>query len=239
MTVDFYAVTEATWQPASRKNIGGFTLRNGAGGGKRVSAATLSGRLENADITVACDEMVALNQTPLFMIRDGEADLDRALDTLGFRVIDPVTIYTADVETLVETLPPLACFTLFPPLAIMTDIWTEAGIGPDRIAVMERVTAPKTTLLGRANNHAAGVAFAAIHEKTAMLHALEVKKSQRRQGVALNIMRGAANWAQDHGAQRLSVVVTQANKGANALYTSLGMTPVGQYHYRILDPKRA
>ncbi|MEH6835113.1 MULTISPECIES: GNAT family N-acetyltransferase [Falsihalocynthiibacter] len=239
MTVDYYAVAEATWRSASSQTLGGFVVRNGAGGGKRVSAATLDAPLEHAEISVAQAEMIAIQQLPLFMIRDGENDLDIALGALGYTVIDPVTIYMSDVESLKESLPRLTCFSMFPPLAIMTEIWADAGIGPERIAVMERVTTPKTTLLGRANNHAAGVAFVGIHEKTAMLHSLEVKQSLRRQGVALNIMRAAANWAQDHGAERLSIIVTQANKAGNALYTSLGMKPVGHYHYRILAPKRA
>jgi hypothetical protein len=45
-------------------------------------------------------------------------------------------------------------------------------------------------------------------------------------------MRTAAHWAQDHGAKRFSVLVTEANTAANALYASLAMEIVGQYHYR-------
>ena len=44
---------------------------------------------------------------------------------------------------------------------------------------------------------------------------------------------GAQQWAAEQGADRLALAVTQANSGAIALYTSLGMQPVGEYHYRI------
>ena len=47
-------------------------------------------------------------------------------------------------------------------------------------------------------------------------------------------MRQAAHWAKANGAHWMSVLCTQANKGANGLYASLGMQVVGQYHYRIL-----
>ena len=181
--------------------------------------------------------MEAMGQTALFMIRKGETALDEALQSYGYDVIDPVTIYSIEVNKLAQTLPPLTCFSLFPPLAIMTNLWLVAGIDRDRISVMDRVRGPKTTLLGRASDHAAGTAFVAIHEKTAMLHALEVKKACRRQGAAVNMMRAAANWAQDHGAEQVSVIVTQANQGGNALYTSLGMEAVGKYHYRIKTQK--
>ena len=46
-------------------------------------------------------------------------------------------------------------------------------------------------------------------------------------------MSEAARWSSANGAAVLSLVVTQANAGAQALYTSQGFTLVGQYHYRI------
>ena len=71
-----------------------------------------------------------------------------------------------------------------------------------------------------------------------MIHALEVLPHQRRQGVAGRIMRAAAIWAEEQGAHTISLIVTQANAGAGALYASLGMSLVGQYHYRIQEPEK-
>ena len=56
---------------------------------------------------------------------------------------------------------------------------------------------------------------------------------QRDDDVARNMMRAAAIWAQNHGATTLALAVTRSNVSANALYSSLGMTVVGYYHYRI------
>ena len=114
----------------------------------------------------------------------------------------------------------------------MLDIWQAGGIGPERIKVMERVKGPKTGILGRLNDSPAGAAFVAIHEGIAMLHALEVLPHQRRQSMGVYAMRQAAFWARDKGASHIAVVCTQDNAGANALYSSLGMSRVGQYHYR-------
>ena len=44
----------------------------------------------------------------------------------------------------------------------------------------------------------------------------------------------AARWARTQGATHMAVLCTKANEGANALYTSLGLEVVGQYHYRFL-----
>ena len=117
-------------------------------------------------------------------------------------------------------------------MAIAVDLWAQGGIGPGRLAVMQRVAGAKTAILARANDRASGVAFVAMSGKIAMLHALEVTPSMRRQGSAHNILRAAAVWAQDQGADMMSLVVTQANDAACRLYASLGMLVVGQYHYR-------
>jgi ribosomal protein S18 acetylase RimI-like enzyme len=47
------------------------------------------------------------------------------------------------------------------------------------------------------------------------------------------MMQHAATWAGRNGATHLALAVTRANAGANALYSSLGMEVVGQYHYRM------
>jgi hypothetical protein len=57
---------------------------------------------------------------------------------------------------------------------------------------MERAAGPKTALLGRVRDRAAGTAFVALHDDVAMVHALEVVPGFRRAGVARNLMQGAA-----------------------------------------------
>ncbi len=225
---------EATWPPARRFRAGPWTIRDGAGGGQRVSAATAEGNWTAADLAVAETEMTALGQAPLFMIRDGEVTLDEALAARGYAVKDPVVLYAVPLPALTgEAVPRLGAFAVWPPLAIAREIWQAAGIGPARCAVMERAEPPKTTVLGRTQDRAAGAAFAAIHGAHAMLHAIEVVPDLRRNGTAAAMIRAAAHWAQAAGARDLSLAVTRANAPARALYASLGMSPVGYYHYRV------
>ena len=130
-------------------------------------------------------------------------------------------------------MPPVSAFALWPPLAIQRDLWAEGGIGPARVDVMDRVKGPKTSILARHADQPAGSAFVAIHENIAMIHAIEVTPAMRRQGVGANILRCAAHWAQDQGADTLALLVTRANTPANALYASQKFEVVGHYHYRI------
>ncbi|QCO56216.1 GNAT family N-acetyltransferase [Pseudorhodobacter turbinis] len=232
--IDIDAVTEATWPPASITQHGPWRVREGRSGGQRVSATTANGPVNASDIAQAEAAMAALGQTPLFMVRPSDAALDGLLDAQGYLRHDPVVIYAAPVTTLADpALSPMAAFTIWPPLGIATQLWAEAGIGAGRLAVMDRTQGPKTCLLGRVNDRAAGVAFIACHGKTAMLHALEISPSQRRNGAARNMMRAAAVWAADQGADTLCLAVTENNIAARALYANLGMDEVGAYHYRV------
>jgi ribosomal protein S18 acetylase RimI-like enzyme len=222
------AVMEATWPAARHWQQGPFRMRDGAGGGKRVSAASLAGPWDEGDLAV-----LESMPEPLVLIRDTDTALDAALAARGWQIIDPVVAYAAPVAALQAELPPLSAFPHWPPLHIARTLWEDGGIGPARLAVMDRVTTPKAALLARLGDRPAGVAFAALHEGTAMLHALEVRPALRRQGVGETLIRAAANWAAAEGAAQLSLVVTARNIAARALYTRIGMQAVGQYHYRM------
>jgi GNAT superfamily N-acetyltransferase len=222
-------VMEATWPPARHWQIGPFTLRDGAGGGKRVSAASCRGSFTPEDLDVA----IAAMSDPMMLIRAGDDALDAALDARGWRIVDPVVAHAAPVAALQADLPPLSAFPHWPPLEIARTIWAEGGIGPARVAVMDRVAGPKAAILGRVADRPAGVAFVACHGTDAMVHALEVRPDNRRQGLGRTLLIAAANWAFGQQATRLSLVVTRQNVAATALYARLGMETVGQYHYRM------
>ena len=230
----YYDVIEATWPCLRRDSLGPITLRVGGGGGSRVSAATAEAPVTAAQIAEAETRMQALGQPCLFQVRDGQDALDKELDRLGYQVMDPVVFWTCPPQQLMDVeIPRVTTFCVWEPLAIQREIWAEGGIGPERLAVMSRAAGPKTSILGRWQDKPAGTAYVAEHAGVAMLHALEVPPHQRRKGVGVWMMRQAAHWAHQVGAQELTVLCTRANTGANALYARLGMAQVGCYHYRI------
>lgn len=227
---DIATLMEATWPPAASRDLGPFRLRDGAGGGKRVSAASLVGAWGQELPVLAAAE--AAMEEPLFTLYEGERALDQALAARGYQVIDPVVIYAARPDDLMRELPPLAAFAHWPPLEVARDIWAAGGIGAGRIAVMQRVQGPKTCLLGRHKDRPVAAGFVAIHDGRAMLHALEVSEAARRQGVGASLLAAAAGWAAEQGAESLSLAVTEQNIAARALYDRASMVIVGKYHYR-------
>lgn len=229
-----FEVLDGTWPAAAVHAAGPWLVREGRGGGRRVSSATVAS--EGGESWVGAVEAAhqSLGQPPLFCLRGGQEGLDRELASQGYRIADPVVMYSIPTAVLASEPPArLSTFPIWPPLAIMTEIWADGDIGPERLSVMGRVTGKKTSILGRAGDRAAGAGFVAIHGDVAMVHALQVLPDQRRQGLARNMMRAAAVWASGHGAGHIALAVTKANSAANALYAGLGMHIVDHYHYRV------
>lgn len=228
-----FAASEATWPSFGHRRAGAFTVREGRGGGSRVSSASAGSDWSASDIDLAEGAMAAMDQPLLFMIRPGQAALDEALQGRGYHTVNTTLIYAAPIAELVPPPDPMTAFPHWPPLAVTEAIWTDEGIGPPRRAVMDRVAGPHAAILGRTADHPVGAAFVAVASQIAALHALAVRKEVRRTGTGGNILRCAAAWAADQGATTLMLAVTEANAPARALYASLGMQAVEQYHYRV------
>lgn len=228
-----YEVVEGTWPPASRRLVGPWTIREGLGAGSRVSAATAHETATATDLFSATAAMRDIGQPCLFMIREGDEALDALLASVGYVIKDPVNLRAVAVGDLPDRSADHMTFEVWPPLAAELEIWEAGHIGPARVAVMERAKGAKTTIMGRMGNAPAGAMYVSIHRGVAMFHALEVAEAHRRRGLARAMIIAAGQWARANGATHLTCVVTQANETANALYASLGLQLVGQYHYRI------
>ena len=231
---DVYSATDATWPPARIWQDGPLTLREGQGGGGRVSSATQDSAVAAEDIARAEDVMRGLGQVPRFQIREGHENLDALLAARGYEVLDETVIYAAPIDILTDVaIPRVTTFCIWEPLAIMNEIWAKGGVGPERLNVMARAKI-KTGILSRWDEMPAGAAYAGVHDRICMVHAVEVLEHQRRMGVAVWMMRQAAFWGQSQGADTIALMTTRANVAANGLYQKLGFNEVGGYHYRHL-----
>lgn len=223
-------IIDACWPPERMEQHGPWTHRISPGAGGRVNA--ISGSAPEA-IAQAEQTALSLNQRPSFLIFKEGGPLDTALADRGYTVEDAVTLWQTDVAPLTpEPMSHATAFTIWPPLQIMREIWAAGGhVCAARQAVMARAARP-AGVLGRVDDRAAGTAFVAAHEDTAMLSAVEVLEQHRRKGVAGNILKAAAHWAKDQGCTRIALVAARNNLPANAAYASHGMEIAAQYHYR-------
>lgn len=235
--MDLFAALDATWPAAEVARAGPWRLRRGEGGGNRVSATTLDGPL--GDPAEAEAAMQAWGQRPLFMVRPGEDALDAALAERGYARHDASILLAAPVAALAEAVLDATAIDCEGRLAAMETLWAAGGIGPSRLAVMDRVAGPRAFLLGRLGDRPAACGFVAIAGDVAMLHALEVAPPARRQGVGARLSRAAAHWAAERGAAHLALAVTEANAPARALSAGLGLAEAARYHYRLAPEEPA
>ena len=225
------------WPAASTQVVGPWVVREGRGGGRRVSSASVSGPGADTPEALAAAEMqhARFGQRTVFRLTPDDAADDAAADAAlaarGYRVEEPSGLRTAPLPA--EGPERLTAFPLWPPLAITVEIWEAGGIGAARRQVMDRAAGPKAAILGRVEDRAAGALYAVVTGDWLMVHALHVEPALRRKGLAQNLMRGAAAWGRDQGAGRIALAVTEANAGANALYDRMGFDRAGRYHYRV------
>lgn len=227
------AALEATWPPVAVDDAAapGWRLREGAGGGRRVSAASSLG---SADFEACAQAMRARGAAPSIRVRESEGALDAALAAAGWRAADPTLFLVGEAAPLAAlSVPKGVKFALGRcRLALLDGIWEAEGVGASRRAVMARAPDPKATVMARTDTATAGVAFTAVHHDVGMLHAVAVRPELRRQGAGMVTVVGAARFALDNGARWLALAVTEANAGARAMYEKAGMTAAGGYRYR-------
>jgi GNAT superfamily N-acetyltransferase len=173
----------------------------------------------------------AARHAPFHGVRLADAARPRARAE-GYSTRDETLILAAPVADIAEPAATRQLFRdLAPPRRAGGDLG-EGGIGPARLAIMAGA-GPKTSLFGRINDRPAGTAFIAVQGRTAMLHALEVASSARRQGLARLMVRAGAAWAADTAHATSPSSSQRANDAAQRLYASLGLKPVEKYHYRV------
>lgn len=225
---ELFNAVDATWPAYKTYSKCGWFFRQGLGGGKRVSAATLE--TFGADIVLAESEMRSMDQTPLFMIRQSDTALDQALDSLGYVIVDPVVLLGQACVDLSHNDPAFVIHNA--PTPNQASLWAVGGVGPARLDVMARARGVSGCAAIEVDGETLATAFVSISNGIAMAHAVEVSEHHRRQGVGMRIMASIFDWASQNGARHLVVLTVRENKPAQSLYLNMGMQLIGAYHYR-------
>lgn len=217
-------VLRQTWPPAWRKDIGAFRFQGAPGAGKRVNAASAHGSPNDQDVTDAEAVFAQTGQVPLFVVQPDQTEFDAVLAARGYEVVDPTLLMARATHAAPYHIPA--------PDQQIDALFSKAGVGAERRAVMDRVPGESAVLSLGAPGTPQGAVFVAQGRDGAMFHALYVAPAARRAGVGRALVTGCLGWAHAGGASWLALAVVEANEPAIALYASLGFHPVGRYWYR-------
>ncbi|MEO0487725.1 MAG: GNAT family N-acetyltransferase [Pseudomonadota bacterium] len=230
------AAVWTTWPGEAVTDTPAFALRRSGDDSRRSRAATANRAVTDTEIAEAAATMRSWGQPAMFWVPSDAPEFEAQLDALGYRGHDHSDYLAGSVPQMAARTPPrVTTFEIWEPLAIMADMWAGHGISHARQQVMHRATCPKTAILGRVDAKPAATAYVGAAGRLAMLHSLVTLPNHRRKGLGAHVMAQAAIWAARQGCDWLTLAVGSDNAAAQALYASLGMEAVGQYHYRTLD----
>jgi N-acetylglutamate synthase len=174
-----------------------------------------------------------------------DTDLDRELARRGYRLDTTTLVLTAAAREVAVAATPLSATPAGDEHARLDtepdDEWLAVyhyrGQQLPAVARQLLLSAPQQVFasLRDAQGHALAVARAASSRGWTGVTAMEVDTDHRRRGFARRLLAQLAGWAVDVGDASMYLQVAEDNRGARALYESVGFAPHHGYHYRVLD----
>jgi arginase family enzyme/GNAT superfamily N-acetyltransferase len=237
----------AAWPAVTTVDTGGWLLRHTPGMSRlRANNAALPRSPEHrpgqrlAQVEAFYAERglpVAVQVTPAAQ----HEELDRFLDSRGYRHDTPIEVLTAPAAGLAS--PGRSGLAAQVNLADEpTSAWRAAFSTldghPDSITVAGRVISsirlPAAYASVSLNGQPAGIGLlAGGHGPWGGVYCMVTHPGFRRRGIGSAILAAGARWALDHGIERLYLQVEQANQPARRMYGAAGFSHFYSYHYRI------
>ncbi|WP_179378087.1 GNAT family N-acetyltransferase [Jannaschia marina] len=224
------AAVRATWPPSALHRVGPFDLPAEQEGTRRATSAR-----QRPGATVTPDDIAAVETArpgTVFGTIDGTEDATAdLLAARGYKSGGISDLMAGPVTPICGETPRVSGFAHWPPLAVCGTLWDAHGNPAPRRAPADRAPDPKTTILLRHSDRAAGALFVGIHARLAVLHLVLTLPRFRRQGVGRLALRHAANWAAERGADHIVLPVEADNAAAVGLYEGAGLVRRGGYRY--------
>lgn len=241
------------WRPLARLDVDGFALLRSRGVTRRANSAValdVPARPEALDHAVSRIEALTQSAGAVPCVRILEehgpaAELDALLERRGYRA-------EGHSRILERVLEPARLPAPHPQAAIsiggLDENWFDGAWhlapreGGDARRTLRDIMAGTPAIqltLPAGADEVAAVGRAALVEtgrtSTAVLNTIAVAPEHRRQGLGTAVVGSLLTLAAARGAQRalLEVETNEAGHAATGLYRSLGLRPIGAYHYRV------
>lgn len=242
----------AAWPAVERSTADGWVLRSAGGVTQRANsiwpvAAAVDAVAAAASLRVAENWYAERRQPVIFQLtRRAENDsLEAFLDTRGYSKQSETIIMAAAVPAT-KPVPP-AAFTVevaAAPSEEWLDVWwaVDGRGGAAEKDTARHILTGVPSLYAAARNDAGevvGTGRLTIVDGWAGVYGMATHPDSRRRGVAAAVLAELLRQASTAKAERLWLMVTAANTGAQALYARAGFVEVGRYHYRQAPLRRA
>lgn len=178
----------------------------------------------------------ARGQTPIFRVPTIAAEMDPALDRLGYALEGRTTTLFNSLEWAVVANPGTIL------LAEPSEDWLAvrqhtSGEAPAHhaayVAMVCAVSLPKVFATTYVGDTAASIAYGVVADGLLAVEGVATDAAFRGQGLARKTLYSLVAWAKEAGARAACLQVQMDNAPARSLYSSLGFDrEVYRYHYR-------
>jgi GNAT superfamily N-acetyltransferase len=238
------AATEAAaaraWPPAETEPLGGWLLRCGRAGSRRLNSVqtiAFTGEVALDEAIAAVERWYRNRGLPsCFQLNDAvrPRELDAELERRGYGVRTPTSVMTATDWAASEAgagidLAPRADERV---LSAISDSSWSAELVRQRREVFGRITPPHCFAVATVDGAPVAGGLCVADGDLAGLFSMRTQPVQRGRGLARSVAGALMTWARAQGARRLYLQVEDDNGPALNLYGQLGFTRVYGYHYR-------
>ncbi len=228
------------WPAEEMRGVDGWLWRYSGGGSQRANSVSAL-FYDGEDIEQSIDTVERLYRERKAPVRfqvgfplSQPGDLDARLAERGYVIHDPVT-------TLIKAVAPVE----MPADVVLRDAPSPAwlsvylsNVTPDRRpfaeSILERVPGPRVFVEAVRGGGVVATALGVFFERTVIAECVGTAAAARRQGAAAAVMRALEAWANGQDAHTIGLQAVTSNAPAQGLYTALGYTAAGTYHYRYL-----
>ncbi len=224
----------------------GWVLRTSSGYTKRANSVNplygaqasideIAGRIERAE-----RYYLDAGLKPVFKITPyvQPIELDEFLADRGYGIVEPSSVRVRNLDNL-AVADHRYSITVGDELSEeWLDVFAElGGLSLEQQNTLRRMLQSSNLLQGFAILRNEGVpascGLGVIQHGYIGLYDIITAPSQRRQGMAEQMLLGLLGWGKNRGATDSFLQVVQANRGASALYDKLGFKEIYQYWYRV------
>lgn len=225
--------------------LGGWLLRAAGGATRRLNSVNplYPGAGDPTRVVSAARDVYRrLGQSVLFRVPDLVPGAATALDRLGFVPEGETLTLMADADAARPGARDGATLTPEPEAgwfkawqALRPDL-DAAGVAAVRRAV-EALAVPAAFACRSADGQPVSVAYAALHDRVAVLELVVTATAHRGRGHGRCVVEALVAWATQAGADAVCLQVAADNAPARALYRSAGFDrELYRYHYRRAQP---
>ncbi|GAA5060266.1 ribosomal protein S18 acetylase RimI-like enzyme [Thermocatellispora tengchongensis] len=244
-------LVDAAWPAPHRVRAGEWVYRHAGGVTKRANSVLAVGEPPEgiaAAVDAAERHYASLGTPCVFSMGPGAPEgLDAELARRGYALADPTLIMTASLGTACDGAPEEEVGMAEEPFPAWLRAWWRVDgrygdAGDAEGAALDTALGTASRILGGVPARYAwrgpreapyGVGRGVAQGDWYGIYCMAVLPGARRAGHARSVLRALLSDAEQQGAKRAYLVVTEANTAARALYERAGFTESGRYHYRV------